>query len=99
MSPTEVVSPADRANQRNAVLAGFLGWTLDAFDFFILTLVIEDVAHAFFPGSPLKSAAADRAGDHADAGDAADRRDRVRPDGRSLRPAAAADAERRSSTR
>src|SRR5262252_9293803 len=36
------VSAVDRANQRNAVLAGFLGWTLDAFDFFILTLVIAD---------------------------------------------------------
>jgi SHS family lactate transporter-like MFS transporter len=36
-----------RANQRNAVLAGFLGWTLDAFDFFILTLILDDVAHAF----------------------------------------------------
>jgi SHS family lactate transporter-like MFS transporter len=47
---------ADRANQRNAVLAGFLGWTLDAFDFFILTLLIEDLAHAFFPGSPLADA-------------------------------------------
>ncbi len=47
MSPTDVVSPADRANQRNAVLAGFLGWTLDAFDFFILTLVLDDVAAAF----------------------------------------------------
>src|SRR6478672_13071136 len=46
----------DAANQRNAVLAGFLGWTLDAFDFFILTLVIEDLAHAFFPGSPLEDA-------------------------------------------
>src|SRR5258708_32181348 len=46
-------SATDKANQRNAVLAGFLGWTLDAFDFFILTLVIEDLAHAFFPGSPL----------------------------------------------
>src|SRR3954469_21896087 len=45
---------SDKANQRNAVLAGFLGWTLDAFDFFILTLVIEDLAHAFFPGSPLE---------------------------------------------
>src|SRR5258706_3274205 len=44
---------ADRANQRNAVLAGFLGWTLDAFDFFILTLLIEDLAYAFFPGSAL----------------------------------------------
>jgi SHS family lactate transporter-like MFS transporter len=53
------VSPAgasDRSNQRNAVLAGFLGWTLDAFDFFILTLVIEDLAHAFLPGSPLEEA-------------------------------------------
>jgi len=49
-------SRTDVANQRNAVLAGFLGWTLDAFDFFILTLVIEDLAHAFFPGSPLEEA-------------------------------------------
>ena len=48
-----VAAAAEKANQRNAVLAGFLGWTLDAFDFFILTLVIEDLAHAFFPGSPL----------------------------------------------
>src|ERR1043166_7402815 len=37
----------DRANQRNAVLAGFLGWTLDAFDFFVLTFIIDDVARAF----------------------------------------------------
>ena len=37
----------ERANQRNAVLAGFLGWTLDAFDFFVLTFVIQDVANAF----------------------------------------------------
>src|SRR5581483_824952 len=37
----------ERVNQRNAVLAGFLGWTLDAFDFFILTLVIDDVARSF----------------------------------------------------
>src|ERR1041384_4804511 len=51
-----VSTAAERSNQRNAVLAGFLGWTLDAFDFFILTLVIEDLAHAFFPGSPLEDA-------------------------------------------
>src|SRR6516162_1128462 len=38
---------ADRANQRNAVLAGFLGWTLDAFDFFLLTYITADVARAF----------------------------------------------------
>jgi len=38
------MTKAQRANQRNAVLAGFLGWTLDAFDFFILTLVVDDIA-------------------------------------------------------
>ena len=37
----------ERVNQRNAVLAGFLGWTLDAFDFFVLTFVVQDVAAAF----------------------------------------------------
>src|SRR5437762_13775414 len=44
---THKPTSAERANQRNAVLAGFLGWTLDAFDFFILTLVIDDVARSF----------------------------------------------------
>jgi MFS transporter, SHS family, lactate transporter len=38
---------AERRDQRNAIIAGFLGWTLDAFDFFILTLVLEDIAAAF----------------------------------------------------
>ncbi|HUB83331.1 MAG TPA: MFS transporter [Bryobacteraceae bacterium] len=37
----------ERANQRNAVLAGFLGWTLDAFDFFILVFVLLPVAQEF----------------------------------------------------
>ncbi len=36
-----------RANQRNALIAGFLGWTLDAFDFFVLTFVLAQVAHDF----------------------------------------------------
>lgn len=36
-----------KANQRNAVLAGFLGWTLDAFDFFILTFTLAAVAKDF----------------------------------------------------
>src|SRR4051812_50103288 len=44
---TAKMTPTERANQRNAVLAGFLGWTLDAFDFFILTLVIDDIAASF----------------------------------------------------
>ncbi len=38
---------AERANQRNALVAGFLGWTLDAFDFFILTFVVAEVAREF----------------------------------------------------
>jgi SHS family lactate transporter-like MFS transporter len=37
----------ERRNQRNAVLAGFLGWTFDAFDFFVLSFVIDDVARSF----------------------------------------------------
>src|ERR1043166_7345248 len=41
------MTKAERANQRNAVLAGFRGWTLDAFDFFVLTFVIQDIATAF----------------------------------------------------
>lgn len=47
MDQTASLTAEQRANQRNAVLAGFLGWTLDAFDFFILTLILDDVAHAF----------------------------------------------------
>jgi SHS family lactate transporter-like MFS transporter len=35
------------ADQRNALVAGFLGWTLDAFDFFVLTFVVADVARDF----------------------------------------------------
>ena len=38
---------SDRSNQRNAVAAGFLGWTLDAFDFFVLTFVLVPVAREF----------------------------------------------------
>ncbi|MCT7377860.1 MFS transporter [Chelativorans salis] len=33
--------------QRNAVVASFLGWTLDAFDFFILVFVLKYVATEF----------------------------------------------------
>src|SRR6266511_3269746 len=50
--PAVTQTPAERANQRNAVLAGFLGWTLDAFDFFILTLIVDDIATAFGKSRP-----------------------------------------------
>lgn len=35
------------ANARKAFLAGFLGWTFDAFDFFILTYVLAQLAKDF----------------------------------------------------
>ena len=34
-------------NQRNTFLACFLGWALDAFDFFLLTFVIVPMADDF----------------------------------------------------
>ncbi len=33
--------------QKNVVVASFLGWTLDAFDFFLLVFVIKDLAQDF----------------------------------------------------
>lgn len=37
----------ESANQRNAVIACFLGWTLDAFDFFVLTFVLVPIGKDF----------------------------------------------------
>jgi SHS family lactate transporter-like MFS transporter len=36
--------------QKHVVAASFLGWTLDAFDFFLMVFVIKDVAHSFGAG-------------------------------------------------
>lgn len=41
------VATVAEQDKRNAVIAGFLGWTLDAFDFLILTFVLTDVAASF----------------------------------------------------
>jgi len=39
---------ADRpSGSHHAVLAGFLGWTLDAFDFFVVTFLFDTLAHQF----------------------------------------------------
>ncbi|MBV8813845.1 MAG: MFS transporter [Verrucomicrobia bacterium] len=38
------------AKQWNTIIATYLGWTLDAFDFFLLVLVVPDIAHEFLPG-------------------------------------------------
>jgi MFS transporter, SHS family, lactate transporter len=41
---TEPVTPADR---NAAVIAGFLGWTLDAFDFFLVVYCLTAIARDF----------------------------------------------------
>src|SRR5437016_2970567 len=50
-SKTPVVTPVltaeERANRRNAVLSGFLGWTFDAFDFFILVMMLDVIGKDF----------------------------------------------------
>jgi SHS family lactate transporter-like MFS transporter len=35
------------SEQRHVVAACFLGWTLDAFDFFLLVFVLKDIAQEF----------------------------------------------------
>jgi MFS transporter, SHS family, lactate transporter len=42
-------------HQVHVVLAAYLGWTLDAFDFFIMAFVLRDVAATF--GAPISSVA------------------------------------------
>jgi SHS family lactate transporter-like MFS transporter len=47
--PTATTSPGTerRRNQRNALIASFLGWTLDAFDFFVVVMVLTEIAKDF----------------------------------------------------
>jgi MFS transporter, SHS family, lactate transporter len=42
-----VVSGQGRANQKPAVIAGFLGWTLDAFDYFLVVYCLTAIAKDF----------------------------------------------------
>jgi SHS family lactate transporter-like MFS transporter len=51
MSSETSKTPA-RSGAHHAVLAGFLGWTLDAFDFFVVVFLIDTLAHQF--GVPKK---------------------------------------------
>jgi SHS family lactate transporter-like MFS transporter len=39
--------PPSAADQRAALLAGFLGWTLDAFDFFLVVMTLTAIAREF----------------------------------------------------
>ena len=43
--------------QRNTVIAAYLGWTLDAFDFFILVFVLKHIAEEFHTDVPAVSVA------------------------------------------
>ena len=36
--------------QRNAAIASFSSWTLDAFDFFVLVFLLSDIAQSFHVG-------------------------------------------------
>ena len=47
ISPAEPLSISRRKDQRNALIASFLGWTLDAFDFFIVVMVLTEIARDF----------------------------------------------------
>ncbi len=40
-------APPAAGDQRAAVTAGFLGWTLDAFDFFLVVMTLTAIAHEF----------------------------------------------------
>jgi SHS family lactate transporter-like MFS transporter len=46
MGTLDIIRSLNR-NQRNTFVASFLGWTLDAFDFFLVSLVATEVAKEF----------------------------------------------------
>jgi MFS transporter, SHS family, lactate transporter len=52
VTATAGTAPDDRRAQWYAVGASFFGWTFDAFDFFVLTFLLTDVAHAFGESRP-----------------------------------------------
>src|SRR5258708_5362301 len=41
------------SEQRNVIIASFLGWTLDAFDFFLVVFILKDIAQEF--GTDIKT--------------------------------------------
>ena len=71
------------SEQKHVVAASFLGWTLDAFDFFLMVFVLKDIAQEFHT-----DIAARHLGHPADPGDAAVGRLHLRPRRRPLRPPA-----------
>jgi SHS family lactate transporter-like MFS transporter len=47
ITPSLSTSHAVQPKSHHAVLAGFLGWTLDAFDFFVVVFLFDTLAHQF----------------------------------------------------
>jgi len=43
----KMTGPSPKSTARHAVLAGFLGWTLDAFDFFVIVFLYDTLSHQF----------------------------------------------------
>lgn len=47
VASADIASAEKRKEQRNALIASFLGWTLDAFDFFIVVMVLTEISKDF----------------------------------------------------
>ncbi|HET7461391.1 MAG TPA: MFS transporter, partial [Longimicrobium sp.] len=45
--PSSPAAAESAGDHRSAVLAGFLGWMLDAFDFFLVVMCLTAIAHEF----------------------------------------------------
>ncbi|HUL14602.1 MAG TPA: MFS transporter [Terriglobales bacterium] len=45
--PVSSISPSSNSGKHHAVLAAFLGWTLDAFDFFVIVFLYDTLAKQF----------------------------------------------------
>ncbi len=57
VSASEAAAPVAgwTSEQRHVVAASFLGWTLDAFDFFLLVFVLKDIAAEFRTMLPMSA--------------------------------------------
>ena len=47
MADVTTLHATDSSGRRHAVMAGFLGWTLDAFDFFVVIFLLDTLAQQF----------------------------------------------------
>src|SRR5689334_20876767 len=49
---TTLATAEQRSDYTNALIASFLGWTLDAFDFFVVVFTLSAIAKDFGTGIP-----------------------------------------------